>query len=397
MTSPAKTGERSRRAAGEFRSLSDAHADIRDFCTRGIHSTPLQPKFLGFLEELILAVRGYTEEGASLMPSIFLTSNLEFAARYLKASETVEIAHGKTDVQGVRSLLKLCAPLSDEHWHIYVELAESTMRYGMLRSSLDEVACGTVRDSAQFNVPIASEHGDAELVRVWCTDTESVSVWNSNGSSHRYDLGFRKVARPSSKARDVENLVQAITKAVDHNARDVIRQYLTRFLNDLVAEPVGFMLGVVDRDWTAGPPISDAVVFKEPIDLARISVPGPNPLHTQKPLHVMDHLSLVQAMTKSDGIGVFDNAGRFRAYRWFVQLAEHRSHRTGGARERAFYSLSEMVDRGVLIAAFIQSREGTTRFVGTNTDGDYAHSARDRMTRVQRIPLDGTTEKDLVI
>ena len=74
--------------------------------------------------------------------------------------------------------------------------------------------------------------------------------------------------------------------------------------------------------------------------------------------------SLLKGMLNSDGIILFDDNGRLLGYNCFVKV-KHDAGVIGGARRRAFAALSGKIGKG-LSAAFMQSQDGWTEYVGAN-------------------------------
>lgn len=76
--------------------------------------------------------------------------------------------------------------------------------------------------------------------------------------------------------------------------------------------------------------------------------------------------SLLKGMFNSDGIVLFDNKGKLLAYNCFVKVTA-KAGMVGGARKRAFTTLSQRIGNG-LSAAFIQSQDGWTEYKDKKDD-----------------------------
>ena len=74
--------------------------------------------------------------------------------------------------------------------------------------------------------------------------------------------------------------------------------------------------------------------------------------------------SLLEGMLNSDGIILFSNSAKILGFNYFVR-AKPSTQQSGGARRRAFGTLSANLDKGIC-GAFIQSQDGWSEFQGTH-------------------------------
>ena len=145
-------------------------------------------------------------------------------------------------------------------------------------------------------------------------------------------------------------------------SNDVIgRTTLANVFNLALGKRTGTIAAVVPPEWSGEWPCNDAVVLRDPLDLARLTTNAPGRLEVS--YVPLPQEALAASMLQEDGIVVFDSAARLRAYRWFVPFTWEGHRLPGGARERAFRSLTDFVAAGVLNAAFVQSSDGTMVFV----------------------------------
>ncbi len=328
----------------------DSREAIRRFC-RSFKLMPLRPEFVG---SLVAHMHGYSDEGRRVAPSVYLTNHLARATRALSAIEVRLISQDTVDEQGARRLVSHCAPLASDDWAVFCEVSGGGIAYGMFRFNETDrrVKPHVVKRAAR-----CAEGDGLEIASVWESGASKVELKGSRGVQYRLRLNSRS---RRSQDETVRRLLASICPGDGNtNVAETFRA-LRSVVHDVVQQRKGCMIAVVDASWAGGEPCEDAVVLKSPISF-------PSMLHdvrngTLEADAVKKSAALVKSMVLSDGIAVFDAAAQFRAYRWFVQLPKQSTQPTGGARERAFGALCALVDDGALLAAFIQSSDGMTRF-----------------------------------
>ena len=162
----------------------------------------------------------------------------------------------------------------------------------------------------------------------------------------------------------LNGLIAAVAERVD--GTDGAKAHLVRLFDQALIKPTGALIAVTPSTWTGGWPCEDATVLRDPIDVPRLAAKVV--AEDLSPLELERYESLAASMIREDGIAVFDEAARLRAYRWFVPFFPSGDQSPGGARERAFRALEELVAGGVLRAAFIQSSDGRMGFVSGQTE-----------------------------
>lgn len=324
------------------RPVGHGHDFLDDICA-SLSRTPIDR---GFLYHLLAAVFGCQDdcEGRSF-PTVFLTNDIGDAARALNARHFYQIGESTANVQGTQQMLDLCRPLASGNWAVFCELRANSMAFGML-------AMGEGR-AAAFGAEIALGH-DVDIVRISRFSEGPAEVTSSGDISMKFDVQVR----PALARQDaVRVFTRTITRTVQAADRPLAKLFFDSVLRMVDKAQEGCLIAIVDSRQAGVPACHDAVMLPTPIDLPRVvSQFRGSPSATE------DHAALLASMVTSDGISVFDSAGRLRAYRWFVQLPESREGVLGGARHRAFQSLCMMVDRGDLLGAYLKSREGGWTF-----------------------------------
>lgn len=102
----------------------------------------------------------------------------------------------------------------------------------------------------------------------------------------------------------------------------------------------------------------DGMLFDTPIDFQQMVASVPD---DGVELESFDKKAdLVKGMLRSDGISVFSDHGRLLGYRCFISTSQPAGV-IGGARKRAFFTLTKHLRRG-LSAVLVQSQDGATQF-----------------------------------
>lgn len=239
------------------------------------------------------------------------------------------------------------------------EVADGRLRYGVIAGGDDRVPGLRLADVRCPAEPELSDMG----VGIRIGEPRKGIVVVSVGSDKNL-AGPRVATAP-------DPLVRLAAVATEHGT-DGAQDLLARLFDHALAEGTGALVAVVPRFWTGGWPCEDATVLQTPIDLPRLAAEaGPDGV---PPVALARYEALAASMIREDGIVVFDGEGRVRAYRWFAPFSPGGEQLSGGARERAFRALEDLVSEGALRAAFIQSSDGTMGFASRET----APSARVR-------------------
>ncbi len=302
-----------------------------------------------FLTELAAELHARRDSRTGLSPAVYLTDDFALAADALGATARLAVGASAARPGAVRRMLTLCLPLASEGWHVLCEARDGQIAFGVV--VLDGEG---IRKRAQggFSAP---EQG---VVCVRATGA-GVEATGRDGSCTSISPPDELVPNGDQA---IERLITAMTAAATHDT-EAAKEHLAALFRKALAGPTGVIAAIVASSWSGGSPCDDAVILQEPIDLPRLATAQGSALSARY------YDALAASMIRSDGIVVFDPAGCLRAYRWFVPFSCDGEQPPGGARERAFCALRNMVRDGKLEAAFIQSSDGFRGFasVGRST------------------------------
>lgn len=308
---------------------------------------------------LTVTLVDYREEGRPLFPRMLICDDLDAVLRNLQGASPIEIGNAAREPATVLRALKKCAPLTQNGWAIWIERKPDQFRFGVFR----EPAATAIDLRTTLLDTTASSTLQALLVaQVGPGTVELISAGKAGIRIHL--SGQREELIPVDEAQ--RQIVELTAVGIgDGRLRQSYVNFASTVLHDLLRKGHGTLIAVVPRDakmWKRS--ARDAVMLDEPLDLAsQLERHATNP--TSGALsELLASVDLVAGMLSSDGITVFDTAGRILAFNWFIPTDNRRltaRERLGGARHRAFAALKAMVDNGHACGAFIRSSDGTDR------------------------------------
>ena len=154
----------------------------------------------------------------------------------------------------------------------------------------------------------------------------------------------------------------AIVAQCAPDLREALASFLKKVLFTAVRESHGCLVAVTNMTRPPAFIADDGVILESPLDFSWL-VAQLKKGDIQATL-LTNKGSLLKGMLNSDGIILFDDNGRLLGYNCFVKV-KHDAGVIGGARRRAFAALSGKIGKG-LSAAFMQSQDGWTEYVGAN-------------------------------
>lgn len=308
----------------------------------------------------------YKEEGVPLAPEVFLCNSIDDVTRFLPGHEVQQLGSGPMEDATVKRALKECAPLATDGWHMFIERVESSsqFQYGVF-ACIDLPFALTAReaimDDAHENAPVAI---CARRLAENCVELQGI-----RGSSRC--IYFSDVPQESpSPSSAICQLVSAITRDVNDDAKKSTERYCLRFLSNIFQQSHGTLIAVVStRKRTLPRKLRDCVTLDSPVCLServrRVQEDG-----DAESLSFLNSAgAIVKGMLSSDGILVIRTDAAILAYRAFLQLSQSAagSAPIGGSRRRTFEELVRLVQRRELVGAFYLSQDGATAYHGETT------------------------------
>lgn len=159
---------------------------VSEFCTAC--RLPLFSNTL-HLVELVVLLSKYTEEGTSLYPEVYATTDIATLVAMLPEAERLPLGSTTRDTAGIKHAIKKSAPLATGGWLIYLDDKADSVQYGLFRGSSNPISVlvDNVILDKDVVVPVTKIHQVAQ---------DCVEIINSSGEHHFIFLNHRKEESP---------------------------------------------------------------------------------------------------------------------------------------------------------------------------------------------------------
>tara|TARA_R110000737_G_scaffold282984_1_gene289641 strand:- start:2858 stop:3883 length:1026 start_codon:yes stop_codon:yes gene_type:complete len=307
--------------------------------------------------ELIVLLATYQEEGVELKPKVYLFQDINQIIPMLPDGEKLKIGISVRDTDGLKKVLKKCAPLAKDGWVIYIsELEDNKFEYGLLSGSSSPI-------SVDLDDVILDGDDSTKVVRLYQLAGSCVELKSNSSETINVFLNHRK-SNSEPPLKYFDSLVDVIAEDVNVELLDTTKNYLSKILIEALEESHGCIVGVSSKPTPPKFLEADGTTFESPINFVElIKKLKKNEI---KESTLVNKGTLLKGMFNSDGIILFDRKGQLLGYNYFVNLPAEKGL-VGGARKRAFSSLKKKVGSG-LVAVFMQSQDGWTDFEGIESD-----------------------------
>ena len=315
------------------------------------------------LTSLVVALADLREEGAVLVPEVYLCDDLDATLKLLPVKETLPIGEQDEPSKAIAEALKKCAPLAIEGWCIYVTRDDGKYSFGLFRGSLNPLSISV--DQTLLSEPRETIH----LVRLARTASGCVELRNHRGEVYSMLLSDKPATSPLPQAYTTD-LVKLICKDLSDALQEASRTYLEKTIGAALNSCHGTIIAVAKTKKVPAF-LSDGVVLKVPLDIASAVEELLAEDSDSNSEHTLSAISaLIRGMISSDGITVFNKAGCLIAYNCFIASPNKVAGKLviGGARTRAYEALKTKVGKKIE-GVFVQSQDGWTKFTGTK-NGD---------------------------
>jgi hypothetical protein len=298
------------------------------------------------------SIHSYTEEGVRLYPEILITGALEPTVQSLAYATFVAIGSTTGITDGLALAMKRCAPLARDGWIICAEIKGANLRYGLLTVETSELS------------PSVYRHVVGDLST---TDIPGGTIYIRGLGAQRVEVRTRAVQRifsvslkaQASDGSEVGSLAKVITTDIDDSRKETLRFFFAKVLGDSVRRTHGCLLAVVRDSETALERVKltykDGAYLDSPLDLASAVWRLREGSDAIEWMAVRNYRSLLTGMLSHDGVTLLSTRGRIIAYNVFVPRKEQDGSVHGGARSRAFHSLSS---DGLVECAMAMSQDG---------------------------------------
>lgn len=306
------------------------------------------------LAELAVVLSHYREEGTALHPMVFLCEHFDALMRHVEATDALVLGEGPESPECVRRAIKICAPLAQGGWSVFLDREGTSLRFGVFRT--DDFA---LRETP-LEVMRRTEDPSLRAVGMVRVADGVIELRGGKGPSrYVYLSGASTDAAPPGVVS--HDLLLSLTRDCDDGIRRDLFTFYRRVLLDVLRAAHGSLIAVVPVGHVHDALFHDGVFLPTAVDVgARIA--AYRATHSETALAAVQGLrALLRGMMASDGVTVLRSDGAIVGFNVFVAHTPTREDRRdamlGGARRRTFEALVGMVGRG-LVATFYRSQDG---------------------------------------
>jgi hypothetical protein len=290
---------------------------------------------------------GYQEEGVELSPTILVTDNIATVCAFFPGSVYYEVGSAALGELSAKRVLKDCAPLTSENWHIYVQ-RDSRLRYGVFSYS-------RLPTTLPLEDAISLSAGLAILAKK--VDRSAVDLVGGKGS--RLHLSFSTTREEYQAPVTTTAFANACCAELTNPDPD-FATYLSRCVDDALYASHGTILVCVNGNAEDVEGLADFVPVNPALDFYSGFAAYRSSDRADVLVGVQRAEELLRGFAQCDGILVFNQTAQVIAYRAFYNApAAGAEGISGGARRRAFEGLKSKLGSG-LTAILFRSQDGLT-------------------------------------
>lgn len=320
--------------------------EISDFCNN--IALPIFSNSIHLVELIVLLSR-YREEGMKLSPQIYFTNNVNVLLSRLPDSEKIKIGVTSCDSLGIKCLLKKCAPLAKNGWHIYAQNDVVSIEYGLFRGQLNPIA-------VLVDDVLLTKDDELKVVKAFQVAEDCVEVRANNDSCHYVYLDHRKSDTPHPLYY-LDHLVRDIVSNVSEELREPTETLLKRIFYESLRLAHGCIVAVTSKKVPSFI-AKDGIILDSSIDFQDLVKSYRK--DSEQYSNIVSKSSLVSGMLNTDGIVLFNTNGKLLGYNFFIKTFSNKSI-IGGARKRAFFALKNKIGKGI-VSVLMQSQDGYIDF-----------------------------------
>lgn len=304
---------------------------------------------LGMIETINL-VSDYKEEGVAYYPELLIVpGNADLRTVLVK---NVKLAEEKIDGNTFKKILKLCAPLAVNNWHIYVVLKEDlSVEYGLISAEIKETSLSLYTQ--------VSELGPSNMIYIRNIGAKIVEIV---GGDERTIISLSLDTINVDLYDHEKKLVHDILSGLDDGEKAELENFMLKSVREILRAGHGNLIVVCEKDQLPKvlERMSSGVILEKPIDMLEFVQTDNSEKSNESSVNIKSHLSLMKSMINHDGISIFSTKCELLGFHYIVDnnvVADAKV--VGGARTKAFEALKK-VDG--ISSCFFKSQDGQTKF-----------------------------------
>lgn len=306
----------------------------------------------------------YEEEGKQLYPKILITSDFSKLKKLLTPLHDQPLGSGELSISSYQACLKRLAPLAINDWYIYIERRSDRICYGLVRSASSILAASIEQHIQEFEA-------DDEFPPVVLLRSVGGVVQAMTGHGTNTYIAFSGGGKRAGYQSELNSLADCICSGLADDLSSSVKSLIAKTLTHSIERGHGSLVVVIPADMEQPPEgLRDGEWLPSSIDLATVVHTELFTNEVEAPTATRAMADIVTTMLMSDGITVFDTAGRLRAYRVFARAITDEDRNAvqsviGGARTRTFELLNYWTNSQI-IACLMVSQDGDVRYAKRN-------------------------------
>lgn len=304
------------------------------------------------LVDVVNQLSDYYEEGTHLYPEIVLMRSFDEFKTSIPCFSHVFYT-GNYNKGVLMRAIKMCAPLAQDGWHIFIEFNDENVRWGVVNGEESVTSVSVYRQVVDME----------ESPFVYIRNVGAKTVELSSGK-HFFKVSLSLKLTKDILKDELSELCDVISSDCQTD-KELFATFLSKQINSALQKGHGNLIVVQDLSKSKNIPevLKEGVSIQNYLDIYGLFVDyqkSGNDLSAHTKLQ--KDLILVEAMLNHDGITVFSTDGKILGYHFIVDNNTKTSEQiNGGARTKAFSKLCQCMDKG-FVAVFMKTQEGNVKF-----------------------------------
>jgi hypothetical protein len=321
----------------------------------------LSPGIEECLLSLVNSISPFMEEGRPLYPQVIICEDLPTTLRVLQGSNPISIGRGPIETKTIGVALKICAPLTQGCWVIFITISSALLEYGVFQRPFSPTALD-IRDI------ILSLKEEGNPLKIILTNQLAEKTVELIGTSFGI-LNVHLSDTPDDALSPLEvlnNLIESCCSHVRREGKEQVQSFLRATLTESLRRCHGALIAVIPEGGDPKVISEDGVFLSIPVAFSDLVAQQEAQKSDQSLSNLTAHASLIDGALNSDGVVILDSGCRLIGYRLFVhddmRVSSPDVVQEGGARHRAYKRLCDLVDEGKIFSCFIRSSNGISDY-----------------------------------
>lgn len=315
-------------------------------------SFPLSDTIIEGVLNIVNQVSDYHEEGVRLYPEVIIVNDISILK--MIQARTERIYEGNIEQNTFSRIMKLCAPLANSNWSIYINIIDNEhIQYGVVSGELKETSLSLRRQileiTPKVNHVLYIRNIGSKNVEIRNTFRTCVVSLTLDGSISNQDNNLNSLI--SCTIRDVPEKLKS----------EILFDFMHKTIGDALDEGHGNLIAVCKEETLSVclQEMSGGSVIEKPIDIPSLLNDDRLLEKNTTSVAIKSYVSLIKSMINHDGITFVSTTGKILAYHFIVNNKVESVQVVGGSRTKAFEALKKVEG---IYACFFKSQDGLTKF-----------------------------------